>query len=171
MPRDFINDIIDRARSYNCKIALDLGCGHCASSSDLIAHLSVVGIDLNEKEVEQARKIYGNAIKLDMKKAFEHFGEKSFDLVFSLDSLEHLVKEDSVKVLQDSEKIARNYVIHFIPKDALKMVNRKKIKVNKGLQMHRCEWTQEELEEFGYKVKYYGEPFNHFLAEKKLLKE
>jgi len=185
MARVFIDAIAEFLIKNNCKTVLDLGCGHCAVSSEFkgeYPQLEFTGIDLYEKDLPVARQCYKEAIVLDMKKALEHFGENSFDAVISLDTLEHFVPEESLQILKDSESLARKATCHFIPKDACQEhANMQYVLCSRpeqtpeefqefDLQAHRCEYNKEDLEKLGYSVINYGEPFKHWLALKDISK-
>jgi len=164
----FADITIEQLKKHKCKTMLDIGCGHFSPPSPRVQEeIDVIGIDLNVAELESARKYYKDVILLDALKALDHFGEKSFDAVISFDFLEHLIKEDSIKLVNDCEKIAKKIVVFFIPLDAVNM-ERIGEHVDELLMAHKCEWTFEEFENMGYETIYINGPFNHMLVWKDL---
>jgi len=120
---------------------------------------------LNADELEKARKYYKDVILLDALKALERFGEKSFDAVISFDFLEHLTKENGMRLVEDCEKIAKKTLVFFIPLNAIKKGDR----INESLMSHKSNWTFDEFETWGYESVYVNGPFNHMLTWKHLV--
>jgi hypothetical protein len=80
------------------------------------------------------------------------FREKAFNIVLALDMVEHLKKEDGIKLISNMEKLAKRLVIITTPNGFTsgKVVNRN------ILQLHMCGYTIRELKQFGYKVRGIG---------------
>jgi ubiquinone/menaquinone biosynthesis C-methylase UbiE len=109
---DLIRSELDNA---NVKSVLDVGCGE-GNSIELIGKRDMlVGIDTWKPYLEKAkeRKIYDELICKDIKKM--DFKDKSFDAVIFISVLEHLTKEDGLKVIEDIQRIARKLVVVMTP--------------------------------------------------------
>ena len=94
---------------------LDLCCGPC-SPTKFLKSGSKVGVDLNPKALEEAKK-FCVPVMLDASKIGEIFPEKSIDVVLWLDGIEHLELKGAVAALESAEKIARKRVVVFTPNE------------------------------------------------------
>jgi len=162
-----------KEKIYDADVVLDIGCGirpqnynnprvhiccdphkeylnylqkHYASFSDLSVLKS---FEVNEfctmRKESNASYVFINA---DWEKAIEIFPEKSVDTVFLMDVIEHLDKDKGKKLLEKTEKIARNQFVVFTPlgfisqehddEDAWGMHGGE-------LQKHRSGWMPEEF--------------------------
>ncbi len=134
---------------------LDVACGLSLKSQHVWCEHRV-GLDVHVPYLEQARKqnpgVDWIPIVGDVTKISELFLPNSFDLVLALDIIEHVEKDQAVKLLKDLEEIARVAVIletprGFLPQD-LDILGFDQ----HHLQTHRCGFEKEELEELGYQV-------------------
>jgi hypothetical protein len=131
---------------------LDVACGLSLKSKFLPAQIRV-GVDIYEAYFERIEAdVPYVIIKHDVRRLRDIFMPKSFDLVLALDIIEHLEKEESLRMIQDCEAIARKAVIletprGFVPQniDILGCGGHE-------FQTHRCGWEVEELEQMGYKT-------------------
>jgi len=82
---------------------------------------------------------------LDLEKKFE---TNSFDCVLASDLIEHLTKEDGLKLIDMMEKIAKNKIIIFTPNGFLSQGEYD----NNPWQIHKSGWTVKEMKEKGYEV-------------------
>lgn len=85
--------------SYNSKI-LDLACGHglliyCLKNS---GYKNVTGIDISEEQIELAHELGIHEAKCEEIDTFLLKNEK-FDVIFLMDVLEHLEKDQTIKIL------------------------------------------------------------------------
>jgi len=177
---EFIEDIVKIAKKLKCKTILDLGCGNCYVTSEMSKQFTMCGVELGTEEIRIAKTIYPCVVELDMRNALNNFRENSFDAVMTLDSLEHLSKNDSITLLKDCEKMAKKCVFHFTPINALseefakfryEQITKGLISFEEfqgGLRAHRSQWLEEEFKEIGYVTKMYKRPYNHVLAIKEL---
>jgi hypothetical protein len=129
---------------------LDVGCGYSPKSLELDGVDYIVGVDLFEPYLRLALLEGCAAVKLDARKIGDIFLEDSFDGVFLCDIIEHLEKEDGLKLIEDSKKIAHQAVIlevgaGYIPQN-LDITGYR----NHELQTHRSAWTVKELEDLGF---------------------
>lgn len=169
-------------------IVLDIGCGIMQATTDVIekhpipslseklkgkkiipANLDckmIVGVDIWEKYLEKNKERY-IVIKTNVENT-EIFLDNSFDVVISLDVLEHIEKETSLKLLNEMERIARKRVIVYTPRqfesneeneeDAWKMGKN-------PFQLHKSLIKPEIFEQMGYKIMF-PEPDKNTLAIK-----
>lgn len=134
------------------KTVLDVACGLSLKSQYVTADLRV-GVDIHRPYLERIESavpyaaVNANAMDLD-----KLFLPRSFDLVLLLDIVEHLEKEDALKLMSMAEEIARVAVIVETPKGYVPQ----NIDIWKGggdeWQTHRCGWEPEEFLDRGYKV-------------------
>ncbi|GAG79676.1 unnamed protein product, partial [marine sediment metagenome] len=102
------------------------------------------------------------------RKILDLFSEKSFDVVTVTDVIEHLTREEGIKLIEDAEKLARKKVIFFTPK--IWDDNREAVKNPKYWSYgnidnyHKSLWTEEDFTERGYTII----PWRAILAEKEL---
>ena len=84
------------------------------------------------------------------------FKKKSFDIVLCLETIEHLEKEDGIKLLSDFEEIARRQVVLSTPVGEKIAPEPNKIKTFPW--GHFSSWRPAEFHELGYKVRGNGFP-------------
>jgi hypothetical protein len=134
---------------------LDVACGLSLKSQHVACGIRV-GFDLHRPYLEQAQ-IQSPAVEWipvagDVLQISEIFLPKTFDLVMAMDIIEHVEKDQALKLLKDLEEIAKVAVVletprGFLPQD---------IDIlgfgQDHLQTHRCGFEKEELEELGYQV-------------------
>jgi len=132
-----------------CETVLDVGCGKSAYMKWLGVQNST-GIDGFAPYVEEARKtnlhvdvILGNVLELE-----RYFKPGQFDAVIALDVIEHLTKEDGMRMMASMEKIAGKKVILFTPNGFLPQHRYE----DNSLQEHLSGWDAAEMTQLGYEV-------------------
>ncbi len=87
---------------------------------------------------------------MDLRKigAGREFQEKSFDCVCAFDVIEHLAKEDGLKLINSMERIARKKVIISTPNGFLSQG----IHYGNPFQVHLSGWEVKEMKDMGYRV-------------------
>jgi 2-polyprenyl-3-methyl-5-hydroxy-6-metoxy-1,4-benzoquinol methylase len=127
--------------------ALDLGCGY-NSPIQYTGVPNKTGVDAYEPYIEasRAKNIHQEYIKADLKEV--DFPEKSFDLVFCSELIEHLKKEDGLKLLANMDRWAKKKIILTTPNGFLPQGEYD----DNGLQEHLSGWTTEEFRKLGFKV-------------------
>jgi hypothetical protein len=148
-PAEIVVKLALRKALLGCKSVLDVGCG----ASPIMRQLGVsplTGIEGYKPSVDQARKlnthdeiIHGDARELD-----RHFRPKQFDACVALDVIEHLVKDDGIKLMRAMEKIAAKKAIFFTPSGFLPQRHA----ANDDLQEHLSGWEPSEMTGYGYNV-------------------
>ncbi|MCL0073611.1 class I SAM-dependent methyltransferase [Dehalococcoidia bacterium] len=142
---------------------LDIGC----ADGDLMGFINnrkrfyTVGIDVYEPYLKVCKraKTHNENILCDVRRL--PFKDKSFDIVLFLETIEHLEREEGLKVLQDIEGIARREVIISTP---VAFAGQKAYGGNPH-QEHRSFWNPIEMRQRGYQVRGIGVAEN-WLVEK-----
>ena len=137
-----------RKQLRGCESCLEIGCG-ADSPARLVPFERYVGIDGYAPQIEEARKNCpeGEFHVARAENVADLFGEKSFDCVIALDLIEHLTKEDGLKLLKDMERAARKKVLLFTPNGFLAQDSE-----NGDLQEHLSGWSAEEMKLLGFRV-------------------
>lgn len=88
---------------FNIKNALDIGCG----TGKYLVYLKelgfdVTGIDSSETAVEMTKEVLQDNARLECINMFDYkIAKKKHDLVFSISTIHHGLKEDVVKLIKD----------------------------------------------------------------------
>lgn len=132
-----------------CASVLDVGCGF----SPLLRQLGVshaAGIEGYQPAFEKAQqlKTHDEMVLGDVRELSRHFNEGQFDACIAMDVIEHLPKEDGLRLMRDMERIAKKRVIFFTPNGFLPQRHA----VNSDLQEHLSGWEAGEVKEYGYEV-------------------
>ncbi|RKZ45647.1 MAG: SAM-dependent methyltransferase [Candidatus Parabeggiatoa sp. nov. 3] len=109
-----------------------------------------MGIEKYKPDLESAKQsqTHDEFYELDALSCQEYFGENQFDVCVAFDVIEHLTKEDGLKLLADMEKMASKRVIIFTPNGFLPNQS-----VEKGdFQEHLSGWDVDEMRKLGYNV-------------------
>ncbi|HET7098887.1 MAG TPA: glycosyltransferase [Patescibacteria group bacterium] len=139
----------------NAKTILDVGCGEGLPMRFIKIRMKpkhTVGVDLFEPYIEESRKkkIHNEYVLSDIRKL--PFKNKSFDVVISLQVLEHLTKKEAWSVLEKMEKIAKKQVIVATPVGEM---YHPAVDSN-PLQMHQSDFQAKDFEDRGYKTLQFG---------------
>jgi len=134
------------------KTVLDVACGLSLKSQYIDAEIRV-GIDIYRPFLEKIQAGCPFAvINADALEIGSLFLPDSFDLVLLLDIVEHLEKDDSLKLIGMAEQIARVAVIVETPKGYVPQ----NIDIwgwgGHEYQTHRSGWEPAEFEKLGYSV-------------------
>ncbi|MCK4786726.1 MAG: class I SAM-dependent methyltransferase [Desulfobacteraceae bacterium] len=134
----------------DCQSVLDVGCGGGDAYS--FAHKTgryAVGIDVDPKRLSRAckRGIYNKLIQADVRAFGDLFAPESFDAVVALDIVEHLPRDDSERLVEDMERIARKVVVIVTPNGKTRGH-----KPDVPYMKHLCGWTPDEFCSRGYRV-------------------
>jgi len=129
---------------------LDVGCGIMNPTTDLICK-SILGVDMYKPYLEKIKEKH-QTIRLNAKE-LKHFINNSYDVVIALDLIEHLHKNDAIKLLLNMRRIARKHAIIFTPKSFHTNEENTKNVWDMGkntLQRHQCLVTKPELGKYGF---------------------
>ncbi|MEK7090981.1 MAG: class I SAM-dependent methyltransferase [Patescibacteria group bacterium] len=134
----------------NSKSVLDVGCGNDSSLGRLAKTFSSEGIDIYPRCIEiSKRNHYHDTYKLgDVRKLGKYYKNKSFDTLISIDVIEHLTKQEALKMISQMEKIARKKVILMTPQG---YIDQKAYDGN-PYQVHHSGWSKKDLQDMGYQV-------------------
>jgi len=137
------------AELRNCQSVLDIGCGDSSPMRFLDSRLHLTGVDGYAPALEPARKLrtHDEFFLSDVRKVGELFPTRRFDACAALDVIEHLTKEDGLRLLESMEKLATKRVIIFTPNGFVSQHSH-----DGDLQEHLSGWTAEEMRARGYRV-------------------
>ena len=138
-----------RESLLGCDSVLDVGCGVSAKLREVDAP-NTTGFEGYAPDFAEAkrRNTHDQLVQGDARELARFFKPRQFDACVALDVIEHLTKEDGLKLLQDMEKIARKRVVIFTPKGFLPQRHA----ANDDLQVHLSGWEPAEMERLGYRV-------------------
>jgi len=135
----------------SCQTLLDLGCGTKSPVEKFSNELCYsVGIDTFEPSLlkNKKSKIYTEYKKMNVLEIGCEYKENSFDCVLASELIEHLTKEDGLRLIAMMEKIAKKKVIIFTPNGYLPQDEYD----GNEFQIHRSGWYPSEMEDMGYRV-------------------
>lgn len=127
---------------------VDIGCGHGKITRWLKAE-NVLGVDLDETELEKASAIGIDVLHADVLAFLEEQGDGSYDVVTGFDIIEHMEKEKALATLDEAWRVAGMAFILGIPIEPVLPVPKD---YNTPLQEHRSLWTVAELRAWGFDV-------------------
>ena len=136
---------------HNIGTVLDVACGLSLKSQYLNAK-QIVGVDLHEPYLN-AIDYEGDysVLKYDVTKLKEIFLDNSFDVVYALDIIEHLEKEQSLELIEDCKKICKKAFVIETPKGFIPQnIDIQGFDAD-DLQTHRCGWEVNELKNLDFK--------------------
>lgn len=151
----------------NVKTVLDVGCGSNSPLRNVSKQFRSVGVDIFQPSIEASKKqnIHDEYHQLDILKLDTVFSPGSFDCVLASDVIEHLDKEDGMKLLTMMEQIAKKRMIIFTPNG---FTTQEAVDGNPW-QEHKSGWTPQEMRKLGYAVMgIYG--WKHLRGELSLVK-
>jgi predicted TPR repeat methyltransferase len=148
-PAQILVRLAMRDALIGCQSALDVGCG----ASPALREMGVpqlTGIEGYEPCVEEARRlkthdriVQGNVTRLE-----DYFKPKQFDACIAIDLIEHLKKEEGLKLMAAMESLAKKRAIFFTPSGFLPQGHTEK----DDLQAHHSGWEAAEMKGHGYRV-------------------
>ncbi|MBI2140927.1 class I SAM-dependent methyltransferase [Candidatus Woesearchaeota archaeon] len=129
---------------------LDVGCGENSPVRHFSNKPYCVGVDAFEPSIRKSKAegIHDRYYKMDILEIGRKFKPNSFDCVLASDAIEHLTKEEGLRLLAMMEKIAREKVIVFTPNGFLPQGEFE----SNPWQLHKSGWNAEEMKRLGYKV-------------------
>jgi len=135
----------------SCSTLLDIGCGQESPVRRFSARLGrSTGIDLFGPYLERSRDagIHTEYHQVNALEIESRFGPRSFDCVLALDLIEHLEKEDGLRLLAAMERVARRKVIVFTPNGFVPQGAYD----DNPYQAHRSGWDPDEMRSRGYRL-------------------
>jgi SAM-dependent methyltransferase len=146
---DFIDEL--ELALKGCESVLDIGCGSSSPIKHLPKKFYAVGCDSFPGAIEKSQKegIHDQYRLMNVLDLDKNFPPQSFDCVLALDLIEHLEKEEGVRLIAMMEKTAKKKVVIFTPNGFLPQ---QEYENNLG-QIHKSGWSVEEMKEKGFRVK------------------
>lgn len=134
----------------DCSSLLDVGCGADSPIKYFSKRPYSVGVDafIPYLRDSQRKDIHNEYVQMDILNIGAAFSGKSFDAVLASDVIEHLKREDGLRLLQMMESIARKKVIVFTPNGFLPQ----EIYDGNVHQLHLSGWEVDEMRHLGFKV-------------------
>jgi len=136
---------------------LDIG-GYDGSWAWLFDAQRKVVLDTCQEALERWAIIHADTVCASGEETGELFGDDEFDVVFLLDVIEHLKKEDGLVCLGAAEQIAKNQVIVVVPDGWLAFdetndawIAMSDVPCLEGMK-HRSAWDKEFFENRGYHI-------------------
>jgi hypothetical protein len=148
-PAQILVQLALRDAVAGCQSVLDVGSGVSRTLRDMEVP-NLTGIEGYEPCVTEARRLqtHDNVVHGDVRKLGDYFGTRQFEACVALDLIEHLSKEDGLKLLEAMERIAGKRVIVFTPSGFLPQGHRDQ----NDLQVHLSGWEAAEMAKRGYRV-------------------
>ena len=129
---------------------LDVGCGSHSMLGKVRGKFNSTGIDIFKGCIADSRKEknHDKYILGDIRNLSKYFKNKSFDVVVSVDVIEHLTKKEALSMIRSMEKIAKKRIVimtpnGFYPQSTL---------FGNPHQVHKSGWYVADLENLGYKT-------------------
>ena len=148
-PAEIVNLLELRQALEGCSTVLDVGCGPTSRLRHFgFRHLA--GIEGYLPSLEAARKngTHHELVQGDVRSLENYFQAGQFDACVALDVIEHLTKEDGMKLMRSMERCASKRVVFLTPKGFLPQRHT----ANDDLQEHLSGWEVEEMRSLGYEV-------------------
>jgi 2-polyprenyl-3-methyl-5-hydroxy-6-metoxy-1,4-benzoquinol methylase len=135
---------------------LDVGCGGGVIGALCRIYRSMdrmVGVDAHGPALELCRRhsFYDDVLDFDITSGSLPFGEATFDVVTCIEVIEHVGREDGLRLLDELERVGR-YVIVTTPNGFLEQEEL----AGNPLQRHLSGWTVADFSKRGYRVQGIG---------------
>lgn len=132
---------------------LDVGCSD-GRGSEVLSRSGVHGVDIYRPALEAARARHRRAPVTQADVRDLPFAAGAFDVVVSLDVIEHFEKRDALRVLDEIERVSRSLVIVGTPRGFVPQPGTP----DEPWQEHKCGFEPSELRALGYEVTGLGGP-------------
>ena len=143
--KSFISFLEDE---IGCGSLIDVGCGENSPIKYVAKKGYSVGLDMFKPSILKSKraKLHDDYVLASINHLC--FKPKSFQTAVLLDVLEHLIKSDGYKIMNEMERLATNKVVMVTPNGFL---NQHEYESNVH-QKHLSGWTVRELETLGFSV-------------------
>ena len=134
------------------RFALDVGCGRGIIGALLRIYRDperIVGIDSFRPSIDFVKKlgIYDVVIEQDISKAPIPYDDKSFDLVLCMEVIEHLEKNEGLKLLDELTRVGRRVIV-----STPVAYFQQPMYDGNPYQVHKSHYSMKELEKKGFEV-------------------
>lgn len=148
-PGQIVTRLALRRVLVDSESVLEVGCGKTPNMKWLGIENST-GLDGFAPYLEQARreKLHKELVLGDARELEKYFKPGQFDTVIALDLIEHLPKEDGLRMMKSMERIAGRKVVIFTPSGFLPQRSYD----DNSLQEHLSGWEASEMQQWGYHV-------------------
>lgn len=152
-PREYLMRSLGKSIK-TASIVLDATCGHggnAITTKYRNKNVRIIGFDIFRPYVYECKsiRVYDELLVADVR--HPPFRNKSVDVVYFTETIEHLKKEDGYKALKELERIARKAVLVTTPIGFHPRV-KEEIKDGNVYQLHRSGWFPSEFRALGYEV-------------------
>jgi len=142
-------------KNFNgCNSVLDIGCGRDSPLKDLNLQIYKVGLDFYPPYIKESKEkaIHNRYILHDIRERLP-FPDNHFDSVIAIEVIEHLTKNNGLKLIKEMQRVAKKNIILTTPNGFLKGSSEDSpIEVNPA-EKHISGWDVNELKNLGFKVK------------------
>lgn len=131
------------------KNIVDIGCGNGMITNALGTKYDITGVDYSEEGLSFVKgpKIRSLSSKIDVP-------DRSFDMVFTSEMLEHLIDTEMIETIKEFKRISRKYVFITVPNG--EFLN----------QLHiRCNQCQAEFHKYGHVQSFNLDRLNTLMGE------
>lgn len=126
---------------------VDLGSGPCNKEKDKkFQGVDITCVDIYEPYLQICKNYGFKTLHADIRNIDRYFAEKSVDIIWLLDVIEHLKKSEGLHLLDMMEKIASRQIIIFTPSGRVLQDEHSGNKY----QRHLSYWTARDLTRRGY---------------------
>lgn len=133
----------------NCSTILEVGCGGNSPLQHLAKRRAVDGLDIHEPELKRAKEKgllanyhLGDALEID-----DLFERSSFDAVVALDVIEHLEREDGLRLIEKMKFVAAKRIVINTPNGFIPQHD-----THNPWNCHRSGWTTTDFSQMGFSV-------------------
>lgn len=144
-----LNQVLRGLLPPDCPSVLDVGCGNKGVLLRRVPTLPFsVGVDVHPPQLEDGTARHSEYRALDIRSLADHFRAGEFDCVVALDVIEHLSRDEGIRLLEAMEAIARTRVVVYTPNGFLEQPPAP----DNPHQEHVSGWTVDDFTERGYRV-------------------
>ncbi len=156
LPGTFIDLVRKKVPSRTTILDVGCGTGQFLQALTKISHLragNIVGLDVNLTSLRIARQrgIYQDVVAADVVNM--PFREGSFNIALCVEVIEHLWREDGLRLITNLEKVAMDKIVLTTPNGFTPYLPLEDDDSEQsGLLQHRSGWAKEDFVRMGYSV-------------------